>query len=49
LKSNGFSSGYKEAYRIKGIDCGDPYISTEKMTEKKKEELEQKLMLEGLI
>jgi dihydrodipicolinate synthase/N-acetylneuraminate lyase len=49
LKSYGFSSGYREACRFRGIDCGDPYLSTEKMTEKQKEELEQKLTLEGLV
>jgi len=49
LKSYGFSSGYREACRFRRIDCGNPYLSTEKMTEKQKEELEQKLTLEGLV
>ncbi len=49
LKSYGFSAGYREACRIREIECGEPYNKLEALNEKQKDELRQKLTLEGLI
>ncbi len=49
LKSYGFSEGYREACRLRGVDCGDPFLTTEKLNRAQIEELSQKLRLLNLI